>query len=106
MSEAIVATLMLLLVMLAVIAVRAADLLTAVVVLGAYGFTMSLVWAGIGAVDVAFTEAVVGAGASTVLVSLNRGVMPHEMFMNQVRRFGAEVLPALQAHQVIEVPLE
>jgi multicomponent Na+:H+ antiporter subunit B len=66
-SEALVATLLLLLVMLAVIAVRAADLLTAVVVLGAYSFTMSLVWAGIGAVDVAFTEAVVGAGASTVL---------------------------------------
>jgi multicomponent Na+:H+ antiporter subunit B len=67
MSEAIIAALLLLLVMLAVIAVRAADLLTAVVVLGAYGFTMSLVWAGIGAVDVAFTEAAVGAGASTVL---------------------------------------
>lgn len=67
MSEAIVATLLLLLIVLAVIAVRAADLLTAVIVLGAYSFTMSLVWAGIGAGDVAFTEAVVGAGASTVL---------------------------------------
>jgi hypothetical protein len=33
-----------------------------------------------------------------VLVSLNRGAMPHEMFMEQVRRFGADVLPALQAH--------
>src|SRR5262249_27299633 len=40
------------------------------------------------------------AGASTVLVSLNRGDMPHEMFMEQVRRFGREVLPALQAHEV------
>lgn len=67
MSEAIVATLLLLLIVLAVIAVRAADLLTAVIVLGAYSFTMSLVWAGIGAGDVAFTEAVVGAGVSTVL---------------------------------------
>jgi hypothetical protein len=46
------------------------------------------------------------AGASTVLVSLNRGVMPHEMFMNQVQRFGTEVLPALQAHEVKEVRLE
>jgi hypothetical protein len=46
------------------------------------------------------------AGASTVLVSLNRGVMPHEMFMHQIRRFGREVLPALQAHEVKEVPLE
>jgi hypothetical protein len=26
--------------------------------------------------------------------------MPHAMFLAQIRRFGAEVLPALQAHQV------
>jgi hypothetical protein len=32
--------------------------------------------------------------------------MPAEMFMQQVKRFGAEVLPALQAHQVTQVPLE
>ena len=44
------------------------------------------------------------AGANTVLVSMNRGAMPHEMFMEQVRRFGAEVLPALQAHQVKTSP--
>jgi multicomponent Na+:H+ antiporter subunit B len=47
--------------------VRAADLLLAVITLGAYGFVLSLVWATIGALDVAFTEAVVGAGATTVL---------------------------------------
>jgi alkanesulfonate monooxygenase SsuD/methylene tetrahydromethanopterin reductase-like flavin-dependent oxidoreductase (luciferase family) len=46
------------------------------------------------------------AGAETVLVSLNRGVMPHEMFMEQVRRFAIEVLPALQAHQVKPMPLD
>jgi alkanesulfonate monooxygenase SsuD/methylene tetrahydromethanopterin reductase-like flavin-dependent oxidoreductase (luciferase family) len=40
------------------------------------------------------------AGANTVLVSLNRGAMPHELFTEQIRRFAAEVLPALQAHQV------
>jgi hypothetical protein len=40
------------------------------------------------------------AGASTVLVNMNRGAMPHEMFMEQIQRFGAKVLPALQAHQV------
>jgi alkanesulfonate monooxygenase SsuD/methylene tetrahydromethanopterin reductase-like flavin-dependent oxidoreductase (luciferase family) len=39
-------------------------------------------------------------GANTLLVSLNRGVMPHEMFMNQIRRFAREVLPALHAHQI------
>jgi alkanesulfonate monooxygenase SsuD/methylene tetrahydromethanopterin reductase-like flavin-dependent oxidoreductase (luciferase family) len=40
------------------------------------------------------------AGANTVLVNMNRGAMPPEMFMEQVQRFGAKVLPALQAHQV------
>jgi alkanesulfonate monooxygenase SsuD/methylene tetrahydromethanopterin reductase-like flavin-dependent oxidoreductase (luciferase family) len=43
------------------------------------------------------------AGASTVLIGLNRGAMPQELFMNQVRRFGTEVLPALQKHQVTKV---
>ena len=35
-----------------------------------------------------------------VLVSLNRGAMPHEMFMEQIRRFASDVLPALHAHRV------
>lgn len=68
MSELILTGLLVLLVLLALAAVRAADLLIAVLLLGAYGFVMSLIWAAIGAVDVAFTEAVVGAGASTVLL--------------------------------------
>lgn len=55
-----------LLVALAVAAVTAADLLIAGLALGAYGFAMALLWAALGAVDVAFTEAVVGAGATTV----------------------------------------
>ena len=46
------------------------------------------------------------AGSNTVLVSLNRGVMPHDMFLNQVQRFAREVLPALQAHEVKAVPLD
>lgn len=40
------------------------------------------------------------AGASTVLVNINRGAMPQEMFLEQIQRFGSKVLPALQAHQV------
>jgi alkanesulfonate monooxygenase SsuD/methylene tetrahydromethanopterin reductase-like flavin-dependent oxidoreductase (luciferase family) len=44
-------------------------------------------------------------GADTVLVHLNRGDMPHEMFLAQIRRFAAEVLPALQAHEVRTVPV-
>jgi multicomponent Na+:H+ antiporter subunit B len=65
-SETLLAALLVLLVLLAVVAVRAADLLIAVIALGAYGFTMALTWAALGAADVAFTEAVVGAGATTV----------------------------------------
>jgi multicomponent Na+:H+ antiporter subunit B len=68
MSELLLAGLLVLLVVLAVAALRAADLLIAVILLGAYGFVMSLIWAVIGAGDVAFTEAVVGAGVSTVLL--------------------------------------
>jgi len=50
-------------------------------------------------------DAAESAGANTVQVSLNRGVLPHEMFMEQIRRFAAEVLPALQAHNVARVPI-
>ncbi len=35
------------------------------------------------------------AGAATVLVNMNRGAMPQEMFLEQVHRFGSKVLPAL-----------
>jgi alkanesulfonate monooxygenase SsuD/methylene tetrahydromethanopterin reductase-like flavin-dependent oxidoreductase (luciferase family) len=40
------------------------------------------------------------AGAGTVLVNMNRGAMPQEMFMEQIQRFGTKVLPRLQAHRV------
>jgi alkanesulfonate monooxygenase SsuD/methylene tetrahydromethanopterin reductase-like flavin-dependent oxidoreductase (luciferase family) len=45
-----------------------------------------------------------GAGANMVQISLNRGAMPQEMFLEQIRRFASDVLPALQAHQVKRVP--
>ena len=44
------------------------------------------------------------AGANTVQVSLNRGAMPQEMFIEQIRRFASDVLPVLQAHEVTHVP--
>jgi energy-converting hydrogenase B subunit D len=49
----------------AVAALTVRDLLSAVVLLSAFSFFMCLVWAAMGAVDVAFTEAAVGAGVST-----------------------------------------
>ena len=45
------------------------------------------------------------AGANTIQVSLNRGAMPQELFLEQIRRFARDVLPALQAHQVTRVPV-
>ena len=49
-----------------VFAISVKDLLGASVVFGAYSFLMCLLWAEMGAVDVAFTEATVGAGVSTI----------------------------------------
>jgi energy-converting hydrogenase B subunit D len=51
----------------AVAAITVKDLLSAVIILGAYSFFMCLLWAEMGAVDVAFTEASVSAGIGTVL---------------------------------------
>ncbi len=48
-------------------AITIRDLLGAAILFGAYSFLMCLLWAIMGAVDVAFTEASVGAGVSTVL---------------------------------------
>ena len=44
------------------------DILSAVIILGAYSYFMCLLWAEMGAVDVAFTEAAVSAGIGTVLM--------------------------------------
>ena len=44
-------------------------------------------------------------GAGTVLVSMNRGAVPQRMFLNQIHRFGSEVLPILQRHKINRVPL-
>jgi len=50
----------------AVAAITVKDLLATAILFGAYSFMMCLLWAVMGAVDVAFTEASVGAGVSTV----------------------------------------
>ncbi len=50
----------------AVAALSVKDLLGTAILFGAYSFMMCLLWAIMGAVDVAFTEASVGAGVSTV----------------------------------------
>ncbi len=44
------------------------------------------------------------AGANQVQLAMNRGCLPHELFMNQIERVAREVLPRLQAHEVKVVP--
>jgi len=60
--------LLLMVLILAITALTIKDLVAAAIVLGAYSFIMCLLWTEMLAVDVAFTEAAVGAGISTVLV--------------------------------------
>lgn len=44
------------------------------------------------------------AGANIVQIGFNRGAMPQDMFLEQIRRFAHGVLPILQAHEVTRVP--
>jgi len=62
--------LLIFLVMTAAGAILVKDLISSVFILGTYSFTLALVWAFLGAVDVAFVEAVVGAGLATVFFLL------------------------------------
>ncbi len=59
-------TLFIFLVLTAVIALSVKDLLTSVVVLSVYSFLSALLFISMGAIDVGFTEAVVGAGVTGV----------------------------------------
>ncbi len=57
----------LLLIASAIVALRVKDLLAAIVVLSVYSFGSAFLFAILGAVDVGFTEAVVGAGITGIL---------------------------------------
>lgn len=50
----------------AVISLMVKDLLTAVVILSVFSFISALIYAVMGAIDVGFTEAVVGAGVTGI----------------------------------------
>ena len=53
-------------IVLAIVALRVKDLVAAVILFGAFSFCSATLFAVMGAVDVAFTEAVIGAAISTV----------------------------------------
>jgi len=56
-----------LLVVTAVLAITARDLLAAVIIFSVYSLIMALMWQRLQAPDLALTEAAVGAGVTTVL---------------------------------------
>ena len=56
------------LVVTAIISLQVKDLLSASMIFGIYSFLICLLWAVMGAVDVAFTEAAVGAGVGAVFL--------------------------------------
>jgi multicomponent Na+:H+ antiporter subunit B len=99
------------LVMTAASAILVKDLIASVLILGTYSFTLALVWAFLGAVDVAFVEAVVGAGLATVFflltlfnttekdTQIRRSPMPWTAFVGlavvaMLLLYGAADLPA------------
>ena len=43
-------------------------------------------------------------GSNMVLINMNLGALPKENFLNQVRRFGTDVLPKLQKHEIKRIP--
>lgn len=57
-----------LVVVIGIATIRARNLLASTLLLGVYSLLMALVWTNMFAMDVAFTEAAVGAGISTVLL--------------------------------------
>ena len=59
--------LLLILIITAIVALQVRDLLAAVAALAAYSFFMCLLFSQMGAIDVAFVEATLGAGVSGVL---------------------------------------
>jgi energy-converting hydrogenase B subunit D len=60
--------LLLMAVICAIAALSLKDLISCAVISGVYSFLLCLAWTAMLAVDVAFTEAAVGAGISTVLI--------------------------------------
>lgn len=60
--------LLFLLVIIAIAAITIKDLLSAIILLGAYSFLMALVWVEMQSVDVGFMEATVGAGITVAFM--------------------------------------
>ena len=68
MSNPLTLVLFIILILAAVASLRVRDLAAAAFILTAFSFAAALIYAQMGAPDVAFTEAVVGAGVSGVFL--------------------------------------
>lgn len=66
MIPSLVTLFLVLMIVCAFVALRVADLLAAVVIFGAFSFFSAIFFTLLGALDVAFTEAAVGAAITTV----------------------------------------
>jgi len=66
-NEPITALFFLLALVAAIAALRVRDLIAAAAILSAFSFLVALLYAALGAVDVGFNEAVLGAGVTGVL---------------------------------------
>ena len=102
--------LLILLVVTAAGAILVKDLFSAVLILGTYSFLLAVVWGWLGAVDVAFVEAVVGAGLATVffLVTLF-GIAPKDTHIRRsapprLALLGLPVLGLLLLYSAEDLP--
>ncbi|MBE0521314.1 MAG: DUF4040 domain-containing protein [Candidatus Methanoperedenaceae archaeon] len=59
---------LLLVIILAIASITVKDLLESTVLFAGFSFMMAVIWVSMNSVDVAFTEAAVGAGVSTILL--------------------------------------
>ncbi len=110
--------LLLIIVACAVFALFMKDLLSAVIILGVYSFIMAVIFTRLNAVDVAFTEASVGAGITSVLMlaALSRTKRyeyyyakserknPSALFLKIMSLFLVIVTGAVLVYGVIDMP--
>ncbi len=102
--------LLVLLIMTAAGAILVKDLISSVLILGSYSFLLALAWAWLGAVDVAFVEAVVGAGLATVFFLLTLfGTAPKDTRIRRpapplIALFGLPLLGLLLLYAAEDLP--
>lgn len=70
--------LLLLITILAAVAIEVKDLLEATLIFACFSFLMAVIWVEMNSVDVAFTEAAVGAVSTVLMVAAIAHTLRHE----------------------------